>query len=66
MTTKKLETVSGAFVSFTRSALKTAKRPELQIYLEQRGFAVYASESIRELRAAALEDFDSEKSASCD
>lgn len=64
MTTKKLETLGGAFVSFSRSALEVAKRSELQSYLEQRGFAVYASESIRELREAALEDFDSETSAS--
>ena len=61
MTTKRLETVGGAFVAFTRSELKTAKRAELQSYLEHRGFAVDSDESTTELREAALEDFDGEK-----
>jgi hypothetical protein len=37
----------------TDKELKTATRDELQGFLEARGFAVYASETTKELRVAA-------------
>ena len=37
----------------TDKELKTATRDELQGFLEARGFAVYASETTKELRIAA-------------
>lgn len=61
MTTKRLETVSGAFCTWERSALEQGSRADLRGYLEARGFAVYAGEKTRDLRACALEDFDGEE-----
>lgn len=55
---KKLETVSGSFEVFSRLILSQGCRADVQDYLESRGFAVYDGEPLRELRAAAKEDFD--------
>lgn len=59
---KRLETVSGAFLTWERSELEQASRTALRAYLEARGFAVYSDESTGSLREAALSDFDGEKS----
>lgn len=44
----------------TLQELKTATRAELIAYLESWGFACYAHEKTRALRAAAVEDFKTE------
>ena len=57
---KYLETITGNFTEVSRRALERASRSELVDYLEARGSACYDDESTELLRAAALEDFDSE------
>lgn len=60
MTSKRLETIGG-FRTFERSELVSGSRAVIRAYLEARGFAVYSDEKLSDLRASALEDFDSEK-----
>lgn len=59
---KRLETVSGAFVTFRRWHLVAGSRATVKRYLEARGGAVYSDEKLKDLRAAALADYDGESS----
>ncbi len=61
MASKRLETLTGAFTTVDRAELENGTRASLKLYLEQRGFAVYSSESTELLRETALEDFDGEQ-----
>lgn len=55
-----VETYMGNFIEVQRRDLERATRIELIDYLEARGSACYDHESTDLLRAAALEDWDSE------
>jgi len=55
-----LETITGNFFKVSRRDLERATRAELVDYLEARGSACYDDESTGLLRAAALDDWDSE------
>lgn len=57
--TKRLETLTG-FRTFERATLAGGSRADVRAYLEARGFVVYASESLRTMRGAALDDYDGE------
>ena len=57
-----LETYSGDFLAVSRRDLERATRAELVDYLEARGSACYDCEPTELLRAAALDDWDSEYS----
>ena len=57
---KYLETITGNFAEVSRRDLERASRAELVDYLEARGSACYDDESTELLRAAALDDWDSE------
>lgn len=55
-----LETHTGQYVEVSRRYLETALRHQLVEFLELRGSACYDDESTDLLRAAALDDWDSE------
>ena len=57
-----LETHTGQHVEVSRRYLETALRHQLVEFLELRGSACYDDESTDLLRAAALDDWDSEYS----
>jgi hypothetical protein len=55
-----METHNGHYIEVSRKYLEEAGRKELVQFLELRGSACYDSESTSLLRAAALDDYDSE------
>ena len=55
-----LETYTGDFIEVSRRYLESALRHQLVEYLEMRGSACYDDENTELLRAAALDDWDSE------
>ena len=55
-----IETYTGKYIEVSRRYLETAPRHQLVEFLELRGSACYDDESTDLLRAAALDDWDSE------
>lgn len=57
-----IETYTGQYIEVSRRYLENAPRHQLVEFLELRGSACYDDESTDLLRAAALDDWDSEYS----
>ena len=55
-----METHNGHYIEVSRKHLEEADRRELVQFLELRGSACYDNEPTSLLRAAALDDYDSE------